>query len=1190
LNKQGFLEHRKHLIVCLFNSRRLLFLCAILAHFNFFSQNFSIIGNGTGTNTSQTYPAPYGLYYFGAKHQFLITAAELTAAGVPVGANMSSVGFNVISDNGTGVHNGFQVIVYSTTNADPLQSGYNTTGQVSSSTSTNYNPSTGWNQHALSSFTWNGTTNLVIQTCFNNAAYTTNATTQWTNTLAGSSIKSRYFYQDASTVCTSASTTATSSTTRPNIRIGWTAPASASNDLVCNATPISCGQTLSGSTINSTLSGTGEGLNCGTSQTMPGVWYTIPGNGQIMTASLCATSWDSKISVFSGSSCSSITCIGGIDDNGPSCNSFSASYSWNSVSGVNYYILIHGYSSNSTFSLSFNCTGNAPANPTGISISETSGNNPNDGMICSGGTAQLSVSGSSGTTYWFSGSCGSSTSLSVGNGVTLNVSPTVTTTYYARNYSGGVWSTSCASFTITVNPSPSTPSNPTSNSPQCNSVTITRSGTPPTGTTWYWQGTTANGTSTTLGSGTTYTATTTGTYYIRARNTNGCWSTSSGFNSVTVSGSGSTPPNPTSNSPQCNSVTITRSGTPPANETWYWQGTNANGTSTTLGSGTTYTATTSGTYYIRSRNTSGCWSNSSGSTTVSIGGTPITPSNPTSNSPQCNSVTITRSGTPPAGVTWYWQGMNANGTSTSLGSGATYTATTSGTYYIRARNSSGCWSSSSGSVSISISAEPLSPANPTSNSPQCSSVTLSRSGTPPSGVTWYWQGTNPNGTSTTLGSGSTYTATTSGTYYIRAMNSSGCWSSSSGSINVTITGLPNNPQNPTSDSPQCTSVTLTRSGTPPAGVTWYWQGANPNGTSTTLGSGANYTVSSSGTYYIRAMNSIGCWSASSGSVVATVSGLPQAPATPVSNSPNCSSVNISWNGTPPSGTVWYWQGTNANGTSTTLGSGANYTATSTGTYYIRALTSNNCWSTLSTGLPVVVLSSSSATQNQVVCNSYIAPNGINYTNSGQYQAIISNSAGCDSIITINLTVNNSYSVQNTVLACQSYTWIDGNTYTEDNNTATYLLTSSAGCDSLITLDLDISLPSNDTTYIQSTALGSFELNGVIYSEDGIYYQTLPDQYGCDSTIALQLSFDQTHLEEFNDISLLVYPNPSRDGIFILSKDRTLIIKGLFDCSGKRMIYTIDGNLLDISILRDGIYFLEIESNTTKRLIRLIKTS
>ncbi len=135
-----------------------------------------------------------------------------------------------------------------------------------------------------------------------------------------------------------------------------TAPvAPPANDLVCNATVIACGQTLAGTTVNATNSGTGENQTCGTIQTQPGVWYVVAGTGQIMTASLCGTGWDSKISVFSGPNCSSLTCIGGIDDNGPSCAGAPASFSWTSVIGTNYYILVHGFNSTSAFNLALTC-------------------------------------------------------------------------------------------------------------------------------------------------------------------------------------------------------------------------------------------------------------------------------------------------------------------------------------------------------------------------------------------------------------------------------------------------------------------------------------------------------------------------------------------------------------------------------------------------------------------------------------------------------------------------------------------------------------------------------------------------------------------------------------------------------------------------------------------------------------------
>ena len=55
-----------------------------------------------------------------------------------------------------------------------------------------------------------------------------------------------------------------------------------------------------------------------------------------------------------------------------------------------------------------------------------------------------------------------------------------------------------------------------------------------------------------------------------------------------------------------------------------------------------------------------------------------------------------------------------------------------------------------------------------------------------------------------------------------------------------------------------------------------------------------------------------------------------------------------------------------------------------------------------------------------------------------------------------------------VTACDSYTWIDGNTYSSSNNTATFTSTNAAGCDSIITLDLTI-VPNPDLSVTQNGA-------------------------------------------------------------------------------------------------------------------------
>jgi hypothetical protein len=258
----------------------------------------------------------------------------------------------------------------------------------------------------------------------------------WTAPISGT----YYIHYNTNSSCGTASSCGTTTIEC----LSCSAPAAPVNDLVCNATPIVCGQSIAGTTVNSTTTGTGEmGGFCGVSQTTGGVWYMVAGNGQNMSANLCATAWDSKISVFSGPNCSSLTCVGGNDDWGPICSSSSASYTWNSSVGVNYYILVHGYSTTSPFSIALTCATPPPPSPTSI----TQSSNP----ICSGGSTTLTANGAVGTVYWYINGCGV-TQIGVGNSIT--VSPTTTTTYNARNFNGGLFSNGCVSTTVTVNPTP----------------------------------------------------------------------------------------------------------------------------------------------------------------------------------------------------------------------------------------------------------------------------------------------------------------------------------------------------------------------------------------------------------------------------------------------------------------------------------------------------------------------------------------------------------------------------------------------------------------------------------------------------------------------------------------------------------------------------------------------------------------
>jgi hypothetical protein len=145
-------------------------------------------------------------------------------------------------------------------------------------------------------------------------------------------------------------------------------------------------------------------------------------------------------------------------------------------------------------------------------------------------------------------------------------------------------------------------------------------------------------------------------------------------------------------------------------------------------------------------------------------------------------------------------------------------------------------------------------------------------------------------------------------------------------------------------------------------------------------------------------------------------------------------------------------------------------------------------------------------QSQTACNTYLF-NNQTITQSGIYYDTLINTTGCDSIITLNLTINNPTSNTINQFACNSYTF-NNQTITASGIYYDTLL-NSAGCDSIITLNLTISTPTSNT--INQSACNSYTFNNQTLTTSGIYYDTLINSTGCDSNITLNLTVNNPNI-------------------------------------------------------------------------------
>ncbi|MDD3080471.1 MAG: gliding motility-associated C-terminal domain-containing protein, partial [Paludibacter sp.] len=207
--------------------------------------------------------------------------------------------------------------------------------------------------------------------------------------------------------------------------------------------------------------------------------------------------------------------------------------------------------------------------------------------------------------------------------------------------------------------------------------------------------------------------------------------------------------------------------------------------------------------------------------------------------------------------------------------------------------------------------------------------------------------------------------------------------------------------------------------------------------------------------------------------------------------------------------------------------------TAAGTYTDTLTNSVDCDSITTLNLTVNVPTSSET--NAIICSSDLPYlwHGKSFTATGTYTDTLINVAGCDSITTLNLTVNVPvYSFVQRIICPLQIPYFWNGIQCDDAGVYIYKTQSRAGCDSIVQLDLKVADPIVVTTDV--TVCGSdlpYVWNSKEFSEPGIYTEALKTDAGCDSIAVLRLNVNNGK-SEVRAVTLCNGESYSIDGEFI----------------------------------------------------------
>lgn len=285
---------------------------------------------------------------------------------------------------------------------------------------------------------------------------------------------------------------------------------------------------------------------------------------------------------------------------------------------------------------------------------------------------------------------------------------------------------------------------------------------------------------------------------------------------------------------------------------------------------------------------------------------------------------------------------------------------------------------------------------------------------------------------------------------------------------------------------------------------------------------------------------------------------------------------------------------------------------STATYTIAGGSANGCDSIIT--LDLTILPVGVGTDTRTECSPYIWIDGNTYTsNNNTATFVIPNGSanGCDSLVELDLTIIPPSLGTDVQAACESYTWIDGNTYTASNNTATFVIPNGAasGCDSIVYLDLTIenvtaTLSVFFTTLTCDVSGGTYrwldcatnqQINGATSQSftptfNGEYAVIVMKNDCTDTSACVAVNnAGVTDLSALGQVNM--YPNPVNDLLQIELGELVAVEITIYDYAGKEVynMKTASGkHQLSTAAFARGVYIVNVRHESGTKNLELIK--